>query len=121
MRNLVLFSDATPAERNNYLTIRNNLNSGNARKQNSNRKESQLVHPKNNSQFKRNIPPNLNRPTLSYADSVKQNNVNEDSGDLFSMIDLLSIFKNAVNDLRKCRSKLDQIQVIATLLEDAVN
>lgn len=114
-------NDPMCPERNNYLAIRNNLNSRNARKQNSNRNESQFVHPTNNSRIKRNVPPNLTRPTLSYADSVKQSNLNEDSGDLFSMTDLLSIFKNAVNDLKKCRSKLDQIQVIASLLEYAVN
>lgn len=44
----------------------------------------------------------------------------QNSADLFSMSELLVIFNNAACRLKQCTSKIDQISVIATLLEYAV-
>ncbi|KAG4078490.1 hypothetical protein HA402_009202 [Bradysia odoriphaga] len=66
-------------------------------------------------------PPPLTR---TFSDIVANNNIpnasannyNNANEDLFSTAQLLQIFTNAIHDIRKCRTKLDQIQVITNLL-----
>lgn len=57
-------------------------------------------------------------PGKSYADQLKSNNAT--SNDLFSMEELFQIFSKAVIQLKNCSSKLDQIQVITSLLQHGV-
>lgn len=58
---------------------------------------------------------NLNQNNLTYANQVKAKN------DLFSLDELLSIFYTAVDQLKQCKSKLDQIQVISSLIKHAIH
>lgn len=58
----------------------------------------------------------------SYADQLRNNSnqTNHSDDELFSMSELLNIFKNAVSKIKQCKTKLDQITVIASLLEYAI-
>lgn len=63
----------------------------------------------------RNVLSNSNsNDHQSQQNSTMDNNANED---LFSTADLFKIFTNAIQDIRNCRTKLDQIQVIANLIQ----
>lgn len=69
------------------------------------------------------IPNITNKLPLSYADQLKnlpQANDENNDEELFSISELLNIFKNAVSKIKQCRTKLDQISVIASLLEYAI-
>lgn len=54
----------------------------------------------------------------SYADQLKQ--FNRPQKDLFSMDELFTIFRNATAELKKCTTKLDQLNIIVSLLKYGV-
>lgn len=56
--------------------------------------------------------PNSNNAT--YANQLKPN------ADLFSMDELFAIFRNATVELKKCSTKLDQLNIIVSLLKYAI-
>lgn len=60
--------------------------------------------------------------TRSFRDAVTQGSTSPvtENEDLFTTTQLLQIFTNAVHDIKKCRTKLDQIQVITNLLSYVV-
>lgn len=66
-----------------------------------------------------NTRTNRRNHTSSYADQVKYGH-QQSNEELFSISQLLSIFKGAVSKIKQCRTKMDQIQVIASLLEYVV-
>lgn len=68
-----------------------------------------------------NTRPNRINRRPTYADQVKYGPESDDNDEeLYSMSELFSIFKNAVSKIKQCKNKLDQISVIASLLEYAV-
>lgn len=91
------------------------------------RKAQQQENHKNQSKRDRYVPAPSPPPlTQSYRNvlsnsnehQAQQNCTNDNNAneDLFSTADLFKIFSNAIQDIRNCRSKLDQIQVIANLI-----
>lgn len=67
--------------------------------------------------------------TQTYSSIVSNNinhmeddnkNCNHSAESLFSTTELLQIFTNAIGQIRNCRTKLDQIQVIANLISHAI-
>lgn len=72
------------------------------------------------------IPPPL---TMSFKDVMTKDSAqdkpcheseNDTNNDLFSTAELLRIFMKAAEEIKKCRTKLDQIQVITNLLSYVV-
>lgn len=65
-------------------------------------------------------PPPLTRTYSSVTSGGKRNEIGNNSSspneDLFTSAKLFGIFKNAVQQIKNCRTKLDQIQVIAELI-----
>lgn len=57
----------------------------------------------------------------SYTDALRMSNQQDfNRGDLFSIDELFSIFTAAVNDLRNCNSKAEQLNVIMSMLKYAI-
>lgn len=50
------------------------------------------------------------------ADGIMNDQTDSQSEDLFTTSELLDIFKSAISRIKNCKSKLDQIQVIADLI-----
>lgn len=112
--------DINCPSRINYLNIKNKFNQSIQRK---------TINPKTNFNLNDNqtfpqlpnqirVNPNQYgkfKNDATFANQIKNNNQNQD--DLFSIPELFKIFSNAVSQLKKCSSKLDQIQVIASLLQ----
>lgn len=112
-------SDANCPGRKIYVNLRKSLPASQ-----TNNKTNQQRH---SYQYNRNqfapapAPPPL---TQSYKnvlvnechDDHYQQHDNSGTQDLFSTAELFSIFTDAIQDIRNCRSKLDQIQVIAKLI-----
>lgn len=105
--------------RNEYLKLRNTINNRNM----------QYTQPKIGRAFTpepHQFPPLSNRippqnsfatHTHTYAQQVKLPHTSED---LFTTSELLQIFTGAVTKLKQCTTKLDQITIIASLLEYAI-
>lgn len=67
------------------------------------------------------IPSPLTRTFSSVAaDGNKNDQAASISEDLFTTAELLEIFKNAISRIKNCKSKLDQIQVIADLINHVI-
>lgn len=111
-------NDPNCPARNNYLSIRRKLNSRNARNSHQHIVLNQTAQsaPATSRQI---VPPAQTIPSMTYADRLKPNIPNEQE-ELFSMAELMNIFKSAVNQLKQCKNKFDQIEVIASLLEHAI-
>ncbi|KAG4071983.1 hypothetical protein HA402_016223 [Bradysia odoriphaga] len=66
------------------------------------------------------IPPPLQRSfrdVVATAENVQPNiEISSSSEELFTTAELFRIFTNAIDQIRNCKSKLDQIQVISNLL-----
>lgn len=106
--------DVNCPARNTYLVTRNKISAPEMRADNVPR--NQTAPPR--ASFPRSATTVQAR---TYAEQLKQpQQVVGNDEVLFSMPELLNIFQNAVTQLRQCRSKLDQISVIATLLQHAV-
>lgn len=107
-------NDPNCPARNNYLSIRRKVNSRDV----NNQKRTKSIQPVQSAigQF---VPATQVTPTITFADRIKHNAPTEEEN-LFSMAELMNIFKDAVTQLKQCRTRIDQIQVIASLLEHAV-
>lgn len=73
------------------------------------------------------LPRRVVQPGVSFSNVLTgnvtaDNNTNggSESESLFNTAELFNIFSKAINDMRKCKNKLDQLQVIASLLSHAV-
>lgn len=117
-------NDPNCPARADYLSIRQNINQRNSSKQNAYVRNVPVQNIEN-IQNARTNQINLSMPKLpqhqfSYADCLKQPPAADDNNELFSMSELMNIFKSAVSQLKQCKTKIDQISVIAHLLEYAV-
>lgn len=119
-------SDERCPERKKYLSIRQNI-TGNSR--NTARQTNEYVQQagQNIRAAFRERPMANHSNEFSYADAVRNNAQNctnlvgQKADDLFSIPELFNIFKGAMSQLKHCKNKMDQISVIASLLEHAVN
>lgn len=67
------------------------------------------------------VPFARGQPGRSYANTLQcHTQQNSNTGDLFSIDELFQIFTGALSDLRKCRSKMEQLNVIMTMLKYAI-
>lgn len=99
-----------------YLNIRKNMNIRNTNK-------STLVSATKVIDSQTAPPINRMAPvaSTSYASAIKQPRpTNDDNSDLFSISELFNIFNGAVAQLSQCKSKIEQMKVIVSLLEYAV-
>lgn len=108
-------NDPNCPARDNYLSIRRKVNSRVANNNKQCTTTNQPVQPATG----QSAPTIRITPTITYADRIKQNTPIEEE-ELFSMTELMNIFKDAVTQLKQCKTRIDQIQVIASLLEYAV-
>lgn len=75
----------------------------------------------NNNNNNSNNRSSRNHQSPSYADQLKYGHqATHQNEDLFSINQLLSIFRSAVSRIKQCKTKLDQITVITSLLEYAI-
>lgn len=112
--------DPNCACRLSYLEARRRATSKNSTNQ---RRNIELpIFNMNNNTFpiltKSDDPKFVNTNERSYANVFKQNKAAQN--DLFSMDQLFTIFQNATLELKKCSSKLDQLNIIMNLLKYAV-
>lgn len=108
-------NDPNCPARNNYLSIRRKVNSRDTSKNYQRAKVSQPPQ----AIISQVAPAPQVIPSNTYADRLKHG-VPNDENELFTMAELMNIFKGAVNQLKQCKTKIDQISVIASLLEYAV-
>lgn len=111
--------------RKDYLQIRVNIRNKMRPMQNSRPRQSidQTTEdfPYLNSANFLNAGHNTSLPRHSYAEAVKSSSRQPFTcDDLYSTDELFSIFTEALIDLRKCKSKIEQINVIMTMLKYAV-
>lgn len=67
-----------------------------------------------------NVPkPNGNQTIPNYKNATYANQL-KSKADLFSMDELFAIFRNATVELKKCSTKLDQLNIIVSLLKYAI-
>ncbi len=67
-----------------------------------------------------NIVSNIQKDSNHARNDTDDKNGEHQSESLFSTSELLQIFTNAIGQIRNCRTKLDQIQVIASLISHAI-
>lgn len=109
-------SDPNCPAKTAYLNARKNSA---ARQGNNNAKQATNQQRKAMEMIPASAPPPLTQTfrdvVTSHANTPESasNDVNED---LFTTTQLLQIFTNAIHDIKKCRTKLEQIQVITNLL-----
>lgn len=94
-----------------YLETRAKATNKNSRKYNNKTMPSHFI----NEDLPINIENNNNafRNSLSYAECLRANN------DLFNIDELFNIFSTALSDLQKCTTKIQQIQVIMSMVKYA--
>lgn len=123
-------NDENCPARDRYLNIRQNANGRNVKPQDVVRNVSNSsAHPAT-AQFPQ-IPVHTSRtrPNITFADATAnrppkpppqwgQSQQNADN--LFSMSELFDIFQKAVVQLKRCETKMDQMQVIVSLLQHAI-
>lgn len=109
--------------REEYINMKNKLVSNHKQPaQSETHRNKQAPHQTTDKSQQRPIS-HINKVThgTSYADQLRNSaNHTDNEEELFTMSELLSIFKNAVSRIKQCKTKLDQISVIASLLEYAV-
>lgn len=66
------------------------------------------------------IVSNIQKDNNHVRNDIDDKNGDHHSESLFSTSELLQIFTNAIGQIRNCRTKLDQIQVIASLISHAI-
>lgn len=60
-------------------------------------------------------------PRISYANTTRESNRQPNTcGDLYSIDELFQIFTGAISDLRKCTTKIEQLNVIMSMLKYAI-
>lgn len=108
-----------------YIEIKSNVN----RKDNRNAKPNSIPYTHTNSAFPplpQRAPPPLTHTFAEAAKPRKQQNGHtqhasnhSSENGLFSFAEISEIMLNCVNDLARCTSKLDQLRVIANMLNNA--
>lgn len=93
-----------------YLETRSKATRKNSRNHNNRQSSPQYF---NNDVHTTNLNNNSNHNTLSYANCVRGNN------DLFNIDELFNIFTTALSDLQKCTTKIQQIQIVMSMVKYA--
>lgn len=119
-------SDPSCPARNVYIGARNSIASKHGNNRNETTKTASRRHIVVQS-VPAPIPPPLKHSfrdvVASSENENKQSTTTENLGtneDMFSTAELFQIFTSAIEQIRNCRSKLDQIQVISNLLSHVV-
>lgn len=124
-----------------YIKIRNNLfknkssNSNQVRNQVSNNRNNQVFYDnniQNSSLLNASFPALISNPiaqsnvqstsfttnNATFSDVLKSNSIiNNDASDLLSISELFQIFKKAFIEFKQCKTRMDQLQVLTSLLE----
>lgn len=108
--------------RRDYLTIRQNMHNKSRSFPSRNIQNYFEGTPSDFPQIIRSANDNNNSlPKSSYAEVLKtssrQRNI---GGDLYSIEELFNIFTEAISDLRKCTTKMEQFNVIMSMLKYAI-
>lgn len=108
-------TDPTCPARLDYLSIRKKMNSRSANKPTVT-SATKSISSQNISRINRIAPVE----SMSYAAAIKQLPPTNNNSELFSISELFNIFNGAVAQLSQCKTKIEQMKVIVSLLEYAV-